>query len=109
MTRTAGYPLDGAPWARGGAGSGVVEVRSALPPTAVHAPSLVPLCVARYRRLACMILLLGAAGPSRWELRRWDRGAGCGCWAARLVACFAVCCGCVCPAALALLLAVFAL
>ena len=40
-----------------------------------------------------MNLLLGAAGPSRWELRRWDRGAGCGCWAA-------------CPVALALLFAV---
>ena len=46
MTRKAGYPLDRAPGARGGAGSDVVEVRSALPPTAVHAPSLVPLCAA---------------------------------------------------------------
>ena len=35
--------LDRAPGARGGAGSGVVEVGSALPPTALHAPSLVPL------------------------------------------------------------------
>ena len=42
MTRTAGYPLGGAPWTRGGACSGVVEVRSALPPTAVYAPSLAP-------------------------------------------------------------------
>ena len=33
-----------------------------------------------------MILLLDAAGPSRWESKRWDRGAGCGCWAACLVA-----------------------
>ena len=41
MTRKAGYPLG-----RGGAGSGVVEVRSALPPTAVHAPSLVHLSAA---------------------------------------------------------------
>ena len=40
MTRKAGYPLQGTR-ARGGAGSDVVEVRSALPPTAVHAPSLV--------------------------------------------------------------------
>jgi hypothetical protein len=40
MTRKAGYPLGRAPWARGGAGSGVVEVRSALPPTAVHVLSL---------------------------------------------------------------------
>ena len=46
MTRKAGYPLDRVPWARGGAGSGVVEVRSALPPTTMHAPSLVPLCAA---------------------------------------------------------------
>ena len=41
MTRKAGYPLGRAPEARGGAGGDVVEVRSALPPTAVHAPSLV--------------------------------------------------------------------
>ena len=46
MTRKSGCPLDRAPGARGGAGSGVVEVRSALPPTTVHAPSLVPLCAA---------------------------------------------------------------
>ena len=51
MTRKAGYPLGRAPWARGGAGSDVVDSRSALYPTAVHAPSLVPLFVARYRRL----------------------------------------------------------
>ena len=47
MTRKAGYPLGRAPWARGGAGSGVVDTRLALHPTAVHAPSLVPLGVAR--------------------------------------------------------------
>ena len=47
MTREAGYPIGRAPGARGGADSDVVEVRSALPPTAVHAPSLVPLGVTR--------------------------------------------------------------
>ena len=47
MTRKAGYPLIRALWARGGAGSDVVDSRSALYPTAVHAPSLVPLGVAR--------------------------------------------------------------
>ena len=51
MTREAGYPLGRAPWARGGAGSDVVDTRSALHPTAVHAPSLVPMCVARHWRL----------------------------------------------------------
>ena len=40
MTRKAGYSLSGVPGARGGEGSGVVEVRSALPPTAVHILSL---------------------------------------------------------------------
>ena len=40
MTRKTGCPLDREPGARGGAGSGVVEVRSALPPTAVHILSL---------------------------------------------------------------------
>ena len=65
MTRKAGYPLGRVPWARGGTGSGVVEVRSALPPTAVHAPSLVPLCVARYRRLT-------------WHLGR-QRASVCAC------------------------------
>ena len=53
MARKADYPLGRAPWARGGAGSGVVDSRSALYPTAVRAPSLVPLCVARYRRSHC--------------------------------------------------------
>ena len=52
MTRKAGYPLGRAPRAKGGAGSDVVDSRSALYPTAVHVPSLVPLCVARYRHLA---------------------------------------------------------
>ena len=42
MTRKAGYPLGRAPWASGEAGIGVVDVRSALPPTAVYAPSLAP-------------------------------------------------------------------
>ena len=52
MTRTAGYPLGGAPWTRGRACNGVVEVRSALPPTAVYAPSLAPPSyIARYRHL----------------------------------------------------------
>ena len=51
MTRKAGYPLGRAPWASGEAGIGMVDVRSALPPTAVHAPSLVPFRIARYRRL----------------------------------------------------------
>ena len=46
MTHTAGHPLDRGPGARGGADSDVVEVRSAWPPTAVHAPSLAPLCAA---------------------------------------------------------------
>ena len=45
MNRKAGCPLDRAPGARGGgAGSDVVEVRSALPPAAVHALSLAPSC-----------------------------------------------------------------
>ena len=52
MTREAGYSLSGVPGARGGTGSDVVDSRSALYPTAVHVPSLVPLCVARYRHLA---------------------------------------------------------
>ena len=47
MTRKAGYPLGRVPWARGGAGSGVIEVRSALPPMAVNAPSLVHLSAAQ--------------------------------------------------------------
>ena len=49
MTRTAGCPLGGAQWARGGAGSGVVgSSGSTLYPTAVRAPSLVvPSCVDR--------------------------------------------------------------
>ena len=47
MTREAGYSPSGVLGARGGAGSGVVEVRSALPPTAVHALSLVHLCAAQ--------------------------------------------------------------
>ena len=64
MTRKAGYPLDGAPGARGGAGSDVVEVRSALPPTAVQLPRS-PLCVARHRRLA-------------WYLGRFRGGGGGG-------------------------------
>ena len=51
MTHTVGCPLDRAPWARGGAGSGVVDSGSALYPTAVHAPSLVSSYIARYRRL----------------------------------------------------------
>ena len=42
MTRKAGYPLGRTPWASGEAGIGVVDVRSALPPTAVYAPSLTP-------------------------------------------------------------------
>ena len=42
MTRKAGYPLGRTPWASGEAGIGVVDVRSALPPTAVCAPSLAP-------------------------------------------------------------------
>ena len=50
MTRKAGYPLGRAPGARGGAGSDVVEVSSALPPTAVHAPSLVPFCLPHHQR-----------------------------------------------------------
>ena len=40
MTHKAGYPLKGAPWARGGAGSGVVDTGLALHPTALHALSL---------------------------------------------------------------------
>ena len=40
MTHKAGYPLGRAPWARGGAGSGVVDTRLALHPTALHALSL---------------------------------------------------------------------
>ena len=40
MTRKAGYSLSGVPGARGGAGSDVVDVRSALHPTALHALSL---------------------------------------------------------------------
>ena len=40
------YPLGRAPGASGGAGNDVVDVRSALHPTAVHAPLLVPLYVA---------------------------------------------------------------
>ena len=47
----AGYPLDRAPGPRGWADSDVVEVRSALPPTAVHAPSLVvPFCLPHHQR-----------------------------------------------------------
>ena len=46
MTRKAGYPLGRAPGASGGAGGDVVDVRSALHPTAVHVSSLVPLYVA---------------------------------------------------------------
>ena len=49
MTRTAGCPLDGAPWARGGAGSGVVDSRSALYPTTVRVLSLVHVCVPQKR------------------------------------------------------------
>ena len=63
MTRKTGCPLDREPGARGGAGSGVVEVRSALPPTAVHAPSPVPLCVARVARQ-------GTRGEGRGRQRR---------------------------------------
>ena len=44
--------------ASGGAGSGVVDVRSALPPTAVHAPSLAPLI---HRSLSAPDVALGAA------------------------------------------------
>ena len=52
MTRKAGYPLGRTPWASGEAGIGVFDVRSALPPTAVYAPSLAPPSyIARYRRL----------------------------------------------------------
>ena len=51
MTHTVDCPLDRAPWARGGAGSGVVDSGSALYPTAVRAPSLVSSYIARYRRL----------------------------------------------------------
>ena len=40
MTREAGCPLDRASGARGGAGSDVVDVRSALHPTALQALSL---------------------------------------------------------------------
>ena len=48
MTREAGCPLDRASGARGGAGSDVVDVRSALHPTALQALSpLVYLCVAQ--------------------------------------------------------------
>ena len=42
MTRKAGYPLGKAPGASGGAGGDVVDVRSALHPTTMHAPSLAP-------------------------------------------------------------------
>ena len=51
MTCTAGRPLGGAPGARGGAGSGVVDTRLALHPTAMYVPSLVSSYIARYRRL----------------------------------------------------------
>ena len=62
MTRKAGYPLGRAPWASGEAGIGVVDVRPALPPTAVHARLLVPLDVAvavlfALLRLPCCLLL----------------------------------------------------
>ena len=51
MTCKAGCPLGGAPGARGGAGSGVVDTGLALHPAAVHAPSLVSSYVARCRHL----------------------------------------------------------
>ena len=43
MTATQTAPLRWRLWCTCGAGGDVVEVRSALPPTAVHAPSLTAL------------------------------------------------------------------
>ena len=51
MTRTAGCPLDGAPWARGGAGSGVVDSGLALYPTTVRVLSLVHVYIPQKRCL----------------------------------------------------------
>ena len=105
MTHEAGYPLDRAPGARGGADSDVVDTRSALHPTAVHAPSLVP---------------LRAAHDDTWRGISGGKGLGCALAVGqgrrlRLLgrlpcsASFAVCCGRVCPVALAWPLAVFAM
>ena len=66
MTRTAGCPLDGAPWARGGTGSGVVDSGSALYPTAVCVFFLSSTCVS-----------LKTAFKWKWgsaEGRKWGGG-----------------------------------
>ena len=68
MTRKAGYPLGRVPWARGGAGSGVVEVRSALPPAALHALSLSSTYV------SLKTAPDGDGGRARG--REWDGGGG---------------------------------
>ena len=62
MTHTAGSPLGGAPGASRGAGDDVVDVGSALHPTAVHAPSFVPLCVPRRRHLTWHLPHFGGGG-----------------------------------------------
>ena len=66
MTRKAGYSLGGVPGARGGAGSDVVEVRSALHPTALHALSLSSTYVSLKTALD--------GGGGRAEGREWGGG-----------------------------------
>ena len=66
MTRTADCPLDRAPWARGGAGSGVVDSGSALYPTTVRALSLPSTCGS----------LKAAPGGGGWRAGGWEWGEG---------------------------------
>ena len=52
----------------GGAGSDVVEVWSALPPTALPVPSFVPLCAPSRRHLAWRMRRFGSVGASGLEV-----------------------------------------
>ena len=72
MTRKVGWPLGRTPGVSGGAGRDVVDVGSALHPTAMSAALLAPLYVVRQKALG---VVFGAFGVGREIMLR--RGIAC--------------------------------
>ena len=66
MTRKVGYSLSGVPGAKGGADSDVVDTRSALHPTALHALSL----------SSPYVSLKTAPDGGGWRAGEWEWGEG---------------------------------